>query len=68
MLQSDVNTVCFADESGHLIYSGSDDNLCKVSFNFFSSSKKVVCFAEVHSCNFLFGCNFIFRDLTLIKT
>ncbi|XP_050237415.1 LEC14B protein isoform X1 [Mercurialis annua] len=27
---SDVNTVCFADESGHLIYSGSDDNLCKV--------------------------------------
>ncbi|XP_028946974.2 LEC14B homolog isoform X3 [Malus domestica] len=28
--QSDVNTVCFADETGHLIYSGSDDNLCKV--------------------------------------
>ncbi|KAG8370687.1 hypothetical protein BUALT_Bualt13G0009200 [Buddleja alternifolia] len=27
---SDVNTVCFADESGHLIYSGSDDNFCKV--------------------------------------
>ncbi|CAL0334650.1 unnamed protein product [Lupinus luteus] len=27
---SDVNTVCFADESGHLIYSGSDDSLCKV--------------------------------------
>ncbi|XP_035539676.1 LEC14B homolog [Juglans regia] len=27
---SDVNTVCFADESGLLIYSGSDDNLCKV--------------------------------------
>ncbi|KAJ0977627.1 hypothetical protein J5N97_013101 [Dioscorea zingiberensis] len=27
---SDVNTVTFADESGHLIYSGSDDNLCKV--------------------------------------
>ncbi|XP_042491429.1 LEC14B protein [Macadamia integrifolia] len=27
---SDVNTVCFADESGHLIYSGSDDKLCKV--------------------------------------
>lgn len=26
----DVNTVCFADESGHVIYSGSDDNLCKV--------------------------------------
>ncbi|KAJ6973042.1 hypothetical protein NC653_033391 [Populus alba x Populus x berolinensis] len=26
---SDVNTVCFADESGHLIFSGSDDNLCK---------------------------------------
>lgn len=28
--KSDVNTVCFADESGHLIYSGSDDSLCKV--------------------------------------
>ncbi|KAL1825900.1 hypothetical protein ACET3Z_012678 [Daucus carota] len=27
---SDVNTVTFADESGNLIYSGSDDNLCKV--------------------------------------
>ncbi|WCJ21453.1 DDB1- and CUL4-associated factor 11 [Euphorbia peplus] len=27
---SDVNTVSFADESGHLIYSGSDDNFCKV--------------------------------------
>ncbi|CAL1397071.1 unnamed protein product [Linum trigynum] len=28
--QADVNTVCFADESGHVIYSGSDDHLCKV--------------------------------------
>ncbi|XP_011011461.1 PREDICTED: LEC14B homolog [Populus euphratica] len=28
--KSDVNTVCFADEAGHLLYSGSDDNLCKV--------------------------------------
>ncbi|KAF7813700.1 LEC14B-like protein [Senna tora] len=27
---SDVNTVCFADDSGHLIYSGSDDSFCKV--------------------------------------
>lgn len=27
---SDVNAVCFADESGHLLYSGSDDTLCKV--------------------------------------
>ncbi|KAF6176580.1 hypothetical protein GIB67_034442 [Kingdonia uniflora] len=27
---SDVNTVCFADDTGHLIYSGGDDNLCKV--------------------------------------
>ncbi|KAL0414662.1 UNVERIFIED_CONTAM: lec14b [Sesamum radiatum] len=27
---SDVNAVCFADESGHIIYSGSDDTLCKV--------------------------------------
>ncbi|KAK9288345.1 hypothetical protein L1049_016798 [Liquidambar formosana] len=27
---SDVNTVCFGDETGHLIYSGSDDTLCKV--------------------------------------
>ncbi|KAK1351796.1 Apoptotic protease-activating factor 1 [Heracleum sosnowskyi] len=28
--RSDVNTVCFADESGHIMYSGSDDGLCKV--------------------------------------
>jgi WD repeat-containing protein 23 len=28
--KSDVNSVCFADESGHLIFSGSDDHLCKV--------------------------------------
>ncbi|GAV63373.1 WD40 domain-containing protein [Cephalotus follicularis] len=28
--ESDVNAVCFADETGHLIYSGSDDALCKV--------------------------------------
>ncbi|XP_052189607.1 LEC14B homolog isoform X1 [Diospyros lotus] len=28
--ESDVNSVCFADECGNLIYSGSDDNLCKV--------------------------------------
>lgn len=27
---SDVNTVTFADETGNLIYSGSDDNMCKV--------------------------------------
>ncbi|XP_073139968.1 LEC14B protein [Henckelia pumila] len=27
---SDVNTVCFADESGSLLYSGSDDNFVKV--------------------------------------
>ncbi|KAE8685500.1 LEC14B-like protein [Hibiscus syriacus] len=27
---ADVNTVTFADEGGNLIYSGSDDNLCKV--------------------------------------
>ncbi|KAF7804795.1 LEC14B protein [Senna tora] len=27
---SDVNTVCFADETSHLIYSGSDDTFCKV--------------------------------------
>ncbi|RWV99549.1 hypothetical protein BHE74_00012928 [Ensete ventricosum] len=26
----DVNTVAFADETGNVIYSGSDDNLCKV--------------------------------------
>lgn len=26
-----MNTVCFADESGHIIYSGSDDGLCKVN-------------------------------------
>ncbi|XP_020275129.1 LEC14B protein-like isoform X3 [Asparagus officinalis] len=27
---SDVNTVTFADDTGNLIYSGSDDSLCKV--------------------------------------
>lgn len=27
---SDVNAVCFGDESGNIIYSGSDDHLCKV--------------------------------------
>lgn len=26
----DVNAVCFADEGGNVIYSGSDDHLCKV--------------------------------------
>ncbi|CAL9048851.1 LEC14B homolog [Musa acuminata AAA Group] len=26
----DVNTVSFADETGHVMFSGSDDNLCKV--------------------------------------
>ncbi|KAM0947724.1 putative transcription factor WD40-like family [Dioscorea sansibarensis] len=30
-LQSDVNPVTFADESGHIIYSGSDDHLYKVA-------------------------------------
>lgn len=33
LVQSDVNTVCFADDSGHIIYSGGDDNLCKVVFS-----------------------------------
>ncbi|KAJ9549576.1 hypothetical protein OSB04_022119 [Centaurea solstitialis] len=28
--RSDVNAVCFADEAGHVLYSGSDDHLCKV--------------------------------------
>eukprot|EP01018_Ginkgo_biloba_P039756 Gb_41012 [translate_table: standard] len=28
--RDDVNTVSFADETGHLIYSGSDDSYCKV--------------------------------------
>jgi WD repeat-containing protein 23 len=30
LMQSDVNMVCFVDEAGHLLYSGSDDNRCKV--------------------------------------
>lgn len=30
--QSDVNTVAFADETGQILYSGSDDNLCKVNY------------------------------------
>ncbi|GKF17653.1 LEC14B protein [Tanacetum coccineum] len=25
---ADVNIVCFADEVGHILYSGSDDHLC----------------------------------------
>ena len=33
--QSDVNTVAFADESGNLLYSGSDDNLCKVAYYYY---------------------------------
>lgn len=37
-LQSDVNAVCFADEAGHVLYSGSDDHLCKVN-----SSSFVIC-------------------------
>ncbi|KAM6583156.1 hypothetical protein CsatB_010158 [Cannabis sativa] len=36
---SDVNTVCFADESGHLIYSGSDDALCKLASLHFAHYK-----------------------------
>ncbi|GAB4843523.1 hypothetical protein Ancab_013485 [Ancistrocladus abbreviatus] len=28
--EADVNTVCFADESGNVMYSGSDDSFCKV--------------------------------------
>lgn len=51
MLQSDVNTVCFADETSHLIYSGSDDSFCKVCstpynvffFLFFLSRYYVLC-------------------------
>ncbi|GAB4842405.1 hypothetical protein Ancab_012376 [Ancistrocladus abbreviatus] len=27
--EADVNTVCFVDESGNVIYSGSDDSFCK---------------------------------------
>ncbi|KAH6799692.1 hypothetical protein C2S51_036176 [Perilla frutescens var. frutescens] len=27
---SDINSVCFVDESGHLVCSGSDDSFCKV--------------------------------------
>lgn len=29
-IQADVNTVCYADETGHLLFSGSDDTYCKV--------------------------------------
>ncbi|XP_072024526.1 DDB1- and CUL4-associated factor 11-like [Amphiura filiformis] len=28
--EDDVNAVCFADDSSHIIYSGADDGLCKV--------------------------------------
>lgn len=30
-LKADVNAVTFADESSDVLYSGSDDSLCKVS-------------------------------------
>lgn len=35
---ADVNSVTFADETGNLIYSGSDDHLCKVFLAAFSLS------------------------------
>lgn len=41
ILQVDVNTVCFADESGHVIYSGSDDHFCKVNMITFFWKKRV---------------------------
>lgn len=28
--EDDVNAVTFADETSHILYSGSDDGLCKV--------------------------------------
>ena len=28
--EDDVNAVSFADDSSHILYSGSDDGLCKV--------------------------------------
>ena len=31
LLQADVNVVTFADETSDVLYSGSDDSLCKVS-------------------------------------
>ena len=49
LLQADVNVVTFADETSDILYSGSDDSLCKVglitnyvnwSVNFFQFSFK----------------------------
>ncbi|KAB1213004.1 Peptide chain release factor 2, partial [Morella rubra] len=40
--ESDVNTVCFADDTGHLRYSGSDDNFCKLFWLPDESHKAVV--------------------------
>jgi hypothetical protein len=45
LLQADVNVATFADETSDVLYSGSDDSLCKVSLitnylNFFQSSLK----------------------------
>lgn len=32
----DVNTVAFADNTSHILYSGGDDGLCKVKYTLFS--------------------------------
>lgn len=53
LLQCDVNTVCFADESGHIIYSGSDDGLCKVNILFLYFLPKVVVGIELPKTCFL---------------
>jgi hypothetical protein len=50
--QSDVNTVVFVDETGHLIYYGSDDNLCKVATLNYGKSSSLSCLIIIFSCLF----------------
>ena len=42
----DVNTVRFANDSSHILYSGGDDGLCKVNFDrcfaIFSIHKSII--------------------------
>lgn len=57
VLQSDVNTVCFADESGHLIYSGGDDALCKVNLTLICG---IFIWDQLHFSSLVYGISTVF--------